>query len=265
MKLDDSDAPEETNADFESDDNDVQQTQTFKEEIAGKMVRTPNAKALEDYKAAKDFVDGIIAAGQPWTDDKFPPTYESLTKNGSASQAQKCKEYEWKRASDIWENRAIFKDGVDPNDISQGALGDCYYLCTLSSMAEEGQRIMDRFVTKEVNDAGIYLLTLFINGVETPVIVDNFFPTCNDRCAFAHTNGGELWAPLLEKAWAKVHGSYAVVEGGFPLMASLHLQGVPGFQVEHKDINDDDKVAEFWQTLVHADKHNFAIMTASPG
>ena len=38
----DSDAASETNDDFQSDDADVQQTQTCAEEIAGKMVRTPN-------------------------------------------------------------------------------------------------------------------------------------------------------------------------------------------------------------------------------
>ena len=30
------------------------------------------------YAAAKSYVDGIIAAGQPWTDPEFPPETNSL-------------------------------------------------------------------------------------------------------------------------------------------------------------------------------------------
>lgn len=51
------------------------------------------------------------------------------------------------RASEIFNEPAIFQDGIDPNDIEQGALGDCYYLSALSSMAEDPDRIKARFVT----------------------------------------------------------------------------------------------------------------------
>ena len=35
---------------------------------------------------------------------------------------------------------------------------------------------MDFFETKEVNEAGVYLVYLFVNGIKTPVIVDDYFP-----------------------------------------------------------------------------------------
>jgi hypothetical protein len=45
-----------------------------------------------------------------------------------------------------------------------------------------------------------------------------------------------------------------ITEGGFPLMASMHLQGVPGYQFNHDDYKSEPtKVDEFWNTLVHAD------------
>ena len=55
-------------------------------------------------------------------------------------------------------------------------LGDCYYLATLSSLAEFEDRVKKMFVTKEINAAGIYMVILWINGVETPVIVDDYLP-----------------------------------------------------------------------------------------
>ena len=56
--------------------------------------------------------------------------------------------FQWKRAKDIYKNAQIFADGIEPNDINQGALGDCYFLAVLSSLAEFPKRIEDMFVTK---------------------------------------------------------------------------------------------------------------------
>lgn len=81
-------------------------------------------------------------------------------------------------------------------------------------MAEVPERVYSRFITKEINEAGIYLVTLFVNGFETPVILDDFFPVVYNRPAFCSSSDGEIWAMLLEKAWAKLHGSYMRTEGG---------------------------------------------------
>jgi calpain-15 len=63
-----------------------------------------------------------------------------------------------------------------PTDINQGELGNCYFLAVLSAMAEVPERIFARFITKEPNKAGIYLMSLFVNGTEVPIIVDEYFP-----------------------------------------------------------------------------------------
>lgn len=101
---------------------------------------------------------------------------------------------------------------MDPNDIDQGALGNCYYLATLSSLAEFEDRVKAMFVTKEVNEAGIYLMKFFINGREQEVVVDEHLPCWdfNGKPAMAVSRDGELWVCLLEKAWAKLHGNYDI-------------------------------------------------------
>lgn len=79
-----------------------------------------------------------------------------------------------------------------------------------------------------MNKAGIYLLTFFVNGKLTPVVVDDYIPvTQKNKPAFASTKDQELWVILLEKAWAKLHGSYARTEGGLPSFAAIHLLGTP--------------------------------------
>ena len=81
-------------------------------------------------------------------------------------------------------------------------------------MARLPSRIESLVETKEINKAGIYLLKFVINGIETPVIVDDYLPVDmkTGKLAFAHSKPGELWVSLLEKAWAKLNGSYASCE-----------------------------------------------------
>lgn len=69
--------------------------------------------------------------------------------------------------------QTVFSGGIDPNDINQGELGDCYFLATCSSIAEDPDRVKDLFITQQSNAAGIYLLKLWVNGIETPVIIDD--------------------------------------------------------------------------------------------
>ena len=52
-------------------------------------------------------------------------------------------------------------------------------------------------------------MTFYVNGILTPVVVDDWIPV-NLRCkpVFANTKDQEIWVMLLEKGWAKLHGSY---------------------------------------------------------
>jgi len=75
-------------------------------------------------------------------------------------------------------------------------------------MAEQPKCIRNLFITKEYNDAGIYLLKFWVNGIETPVVIDDFLPSKNGQPAFASAKSGDLWPCLAEKAFAKLFGSY---------------------------------------------------------
>ena len=92
-------------------------------------------------------VKETIAKGEPWTDREFLPIKSNLfDPEIDKKNAQLFENMEWKRASEIYEQPNIFKDGINPNDVKQGALGDCYFLATLSSLAEFPHRIRAMFV-----------------------------------------------------------------------------------------------------------------------
>lgn len=96
-----------------------------------------------------------------------------------------------------------------------------------------------------MNKAGIYLIKLYVNGKLTPVIVDDYVPVTARGNLFAcTTKTSEIYAILLEKAWAKLHGTYARIESGLPSFATIHLTGAPADSFWHgqvKEIQD-----EFW-------------------
>jgi calpain-15 len=133
-------------------------------------------------------------------------------------------------------------------------------------MAEVPARVQARFYTKEVNSAGIYLVSFFINGTETPIIIDEHIPVRHNKPCFSSSRVGELWVLLLEKAWAKIQGSYARTESGMCSDAVAHVMGVPSKNIFHDDlIGDNAKIEKFWDKIKIADKRNFTMMAASHG
>jgi len=112
-----------------------------------------------------------------------------------------------------------------PGDVIQGMLENCYFLAVLSSMAIVPDQIRSCISTKHVNQAGIYQLNFYVNGRRTSILIDDYLPVWKGtlKLAFAQSNQNEVWVCLLEKGWAKLHGSYNATRGGTPAFAANHL------------------------------------------
>ena len=82
---------------------------------------------------------------------------------------------------------------------------------------------------------------MLTNGVHNDVLIDDYIVCKNGEPAFSRAKGPELWVLLLEKAWAKMHGSFMQIEAGEPHYTMRDLTGAPGY---HYLIDEVENLAE---------------------
>lgn len=118
--------------------------------------------------------------------------------------------------------------------------------------------LVERLIlTDEVNEEGVYRVKICKNGEWQEVVVDDYFPCYpNGSPMFSRANGHELWVLLLEKAYAKVHGSYKSIVGGLPHQAMMDLTGCPTTSFSFKESNVQDMIrnGKLWNMMKNYDK-----------
>ena len=141
-------------------------------------------------------LDELKNKGEQYVAPYFPPTINSIIgKNPSGKMydptnegIEKIREmeeedewstidkYTWKRASEKRKDWKVFEGSIEMEDVSQGNMGDCYFLTTISALPNYPYLIKSLFRTDEYNELGYYELILFIDGEWQVVIIDDFFP-----------------------------------------------------------------------------------------
>lgn len=96
----------------------------------------------------------------------------------------------------------LFANGPDYNDIHQGAVGDCYFVSSLSSFADQNANVIRQMITP-LGD-GTYAVRFFRNSQAVYVRIDADLPVySNGAPVFAGLSPqGETWVALTEKAFA---------------------------------------------------------------
>jgi hypothetical protein len=89
-----------------------------------------------------DLMKSHKESGQKWTDPDFPPDQSSI---GNVEDLKM--KATWKRVTDIIKNPEFVGGKIEPSDIFQGSLGDCYFLSAISALAENDFRIKNLFPT----------------------------------------------------------------------------------------------------------------------
>lgn len=70
------------------------------------------------------------------------------------------------------------------------------------------------FLVSEANEQGVYAIQLYKNGEKIVVTLDDYIVTKDGSPSFSQSNGNEMWVLLVEKAWAKIHGSFHRIVSG---------------------------------------------------
>ena len=81
-----------------------------------------------------------------------------------------------------------------------------YFSVFLCFLADNSHLIRDLVITSP-NTFGIHAIYMYINGVRTPIYIDDYILCFKDRPIFSQPiKGTYMWPCILEKAWQKVKG-----------------------------------------------------------
>eukprot|EP01155_Anaeramoeba_flamelloides_P003187 Anaeramoba_flamelloidesa1061183_52.p1 GENE.a1061183_52~~a1061183_52.p1 ORF type:complete len:608 (-),score=147.56 a1061183_52:33-1682(-) len=121
----------------------------------------------------------------------------------------------------------FFPTTIKAENIEQGMIGDCYLLSSLSVLTTKPEIFKNIFVTKRYNDQCYYIVQFFVDGKWVKIAVDDYLPI-NNKGSFAFAKSSqafEIWPQILEKAFAKLYGSYEAIQGGFIHSTLVTLTG----------------------------------------
>ncbi|KAG0050551.1 hypothetical protein BGZ83_004674 [Gryganskiella cystojenkinii] len=154
-----------------------------------------------------------------------------------------------KRVTELFRNPEFFINGAAPQDIEQGAIGDCWFLASLAVICNI-PGLLEQLCVKRNEQIGVYGFIFFKDGDWVSTVVDDqlfyrtdsrnykkslYFSSCSEE--------RETWLPLMEKAYAKIHGDYESLEGGFTAEGVEDLTGGIATAILTNDILDQDR---FW-------------------
>ncbi len=162
---------------------------------------------------------------------EYQPEENTVTKS-----EQERFEVEGKKLSFRTPDVPLYADGIAPEDINQGAVGDCYLLACLATLSQGESQAL---ITNAIVDKGDhYEVTLYKNNVPIKVGVDKAMLYLTkevegvyviDRYLAADPTK-ELWVAVIEKAYAKIEGGgeeadYSKIEGNTTQYAFSVLLG----------------------------------------
>ncbi|MBO3088451.1 C2 family cysteine protease [Cellulomonas dongxiuzhuiae] len=129
----------------------------------------------------------------------------------------------------------LFVQGVDPNDVDQGSIGNCWWMASLGAVAQADPGVIEGAITSNAN--GSYTVRLYDDGSPVHVTVTPEMVLVDGAPALARspqyllgddrTTGYELWPLVMEKALALHYGDYEKTEGGTADVGLEILTGVP--------------------------------------
>ncbi|XP_012232198.1 calpain-B-like isoform X4 [Linepithema humile] len=166
--------------------------------------------AVQDFNTLRR---ECLATGRLFEDPEFPADDSSLYYSRRPDRY-----IEWKRPMEIADDPQLFVEGFSRFDVQQGELGDCWLLAAVANLTMHSNlffQVVPEDQSFEENYAGIFHFRFWQYGRWVDVVIDDRLPTCRGELVYLHSaENNEFWSALLEKAYAKLHGSYEALKGG---------------------------------------------------
>ncbi|XP_022098028.1 calpain-5-like [Acanthaster planci] len=229
-------------------------------------------KKVVPYKGQKydEIVKRCQASGSPWEDPEFPASDASLFNKRSSPGR-----IEWKRPKDICPNPHLVVEGTSTGDVSQGQLGNCWFVASCANLAQEKElweTVVPNYKEQEWDDehpekyCGVFHFRFWRFNQWLDVVIDDRLPTNNNKLIYVHSKErNEFWSALLEKAYAKLSGCYENLDGGNTADALVDFTGGVAETIsltDEKYMEDFEKKKEFHKSLKKYSERNF-LMSAS--
>jgi hypothetical protein len=207
----------------------------------------------------------LLANGELFVDPYFPPSESSLYYSDSSAFAAKIRDQysvSWMRPSEILssdDDPKFIVDGTSRFDINQGLVGNCWAMSAIANLALNSSllyKVVPKWQSFQEDYAGIFHFKFWQYGKWIDVVVDDYLPALpanySSRLAFVKSKSeNEFWAALLEKAYAKLHGSYQLLESGNFTEAMVDFTGGIGERYSKRNENIPGDCSIFSKKHVH--------------
>ncbi|XP_026669575.1 calpain-B isoform X4 [Ceratina calcarata] len=166
--------------------------------------------AVQDFNTLRR---ECLSTGSLFEDPEFPADDSSLYFSKRPDRY-----IEWRRPMEIADNPQLFVEGFSRFDVQQGELGDCWLLAAVANLTMDSSlffQVVPEDQSFEENYAGIFHFRFWQYGRWVDVVIDDRLPTYKGELLYLRSaESNEFWSALLEKAYAKLHGSYEALKGG---------------------------------------------------
>jgi len=124
--------------------------------------------------------------------------------------------------------------GPQLRDVRQINLGNCYLMASIASVADRQPAIIRNMIRP--SGPGRYEVDLHFQGKMETIIVDDRFPPFKFEGANSLDISKHIWFALVEKAFAKKHGSYRALKSGICPESLISITGEPCFSMEVEEL-----------------------------
>ncbi|CDW85682.1 calpain-like protein [Stylonychia lemnae] len=206
-------------------------------------------------------------------DKDFPPCRKSL---GRYDDVKEIAQHEqdnlitWRRLVDVYydtlngkgDQTHIFDDTLQLDDLKESPyLQNKSFLHAIRLLYHQSPNLVKSLFLNKNSESSLYQFRFYLNGEPKTVSIDDYVPYHQDQMIGIYMKNKNTfpWISLLEKAWAKVCGSYEKSAHIHTLEVLKYLTNVPT-QMLHHDYSEPD---EIWKVLCEHIKSGSMIFSSS--